>query len=228
MKVALTQSVGRLVGLEQALKARGYEVVRSPLIRTEPLLSAAVRERAAALLACPWLLFTSPAAVEAWQALALPLHGVMPRLGAVGAKTAQVIEGCGSELTLIGKPATAEGLAEVFLESPLAASPVGLPRGDRALPTLPVLLEKMGFVVRPVVIYRTRLLPWAASEVQAVILASPSAVEALPEEVGVSAALIAIGPSTGAAIRELGWRCVQAARPDTESVLAALERSVTA
>ncbi|MBS3934199.1 MAG: uroporphyrinogen-III synthase [Truepera sp.] len=223
MKVVLTQSVGRLVGLEQALTARGYEVVRSPLIRTEPLLSAAVRERAAALLACPWLLFTSPAGVEAWRALALPLHGAMPRLGAVGAKTAKVIEGYGGEVKLIGQPATAEGLAEAFLESPLAAAPVGLPRGDRALPTLPVLLEKMGFAVRPVVVYRTRLLPWAASEVQAVILASPSAVEALPEEVGVSATLIAIGPSTGAAIRELGWPYVQAARPEVTAVLAALE-----
>lgn len=223
MKVALTQSVGRLMGLEPALTARGYEVVRSPLIRTEPLLSAAVRERAAALLACPWLLFTSPAGVESWRALKLPLEGLRARLGAVGAKTAKVIAGCGGELALIGEPATAEGLAEAFLESPLAASPVGLPRGDRALPTLPVLLEKMGFAVRPVVIYRTRLLPWVAGEVQAVILASPSAVEALPEEVGVSATLIAIGPSTGAAIRELGWRCVQAARPEATAVLAALE-----
>ena len=66
MRVALTQSEGRLGGLERALQERGFDVLRVPLIQTEPLLTPAVREAARALIGLPWLLFTSPAGVEAW------------------------------------------------------------------------------------------------------------------------------------------------------------------
>lgn len=223
MRVALTQSEGRLVGLAEALVAKGYQVVRNPLIRVEPILSDTARVQAAALLTCPWLLFTSSAAVLAWRALSLPLQGTRAHLGAVGARTAQLIADAAGKVALIAKPATAEGLAQAFLESPLAASPVGLPRGDRALPTLPTRLEKRGFATRQAVVYRTRLLPWRAGNVQAVILASPSAVEALPDQVGAKAALIAVGPTTAEAIHKRGWRCMQAIQPDIAAILTTLE-----
>ena len=221
LKVALTQSPGKLAGLEAGLLERGFEVVRSPLIKTEPLLTEAVRKRAEDLLACPWLLFTSPSGVEAWGALELGFGRA--RLGAVGAKTAAALESLGGTVSLVGEPQTSLGLAEAFLQSACARAPVGLPRGDRALPTLQDALEKNGLETRPLVVYRTVTNAFSADDVDVVVLSSPSAVEALPRGVGARAVLVALGPSTGAAIEEYGWSYVQAERPDADAVIDALE-----
>ena len=221
LRVALTQSPGKLAGLEAGLLGRGFEVVRSPLIKTEPLLTEAVRKRAEDLLACPWLLFTSPSGVEAWGALELGFSGA--RLGAVGAKTAAALEGLGGSVSLVGEPQTSFGLAEAFLQNANAAAPVGLPRGDRALPTLQDALEKNGLETRPLVVYRTVTCGFTVDDMDVVVLSSPSAVEALPRTVGARAKLVALGPSTGAAIAEYGWSYVQAERPDADAVIEALE-----
>ena len=221
IRVALTQSEGKLVGLDEALRARGFEVVRSPLIKTEPILTDEVRRRAQALLDCPWLLFTSPSGVEAWGALELPFDRNYS--GTVGQKTAAAVERLGGKVALVGEPQNAAGLAEAFLQMSNAAAPVGLPRGDRALPTLQIELENNGFETCPLVVYRTSQLSWTADEVDVVVLSSPSAVEALPSEVGKTARLIALGPSTGAAIVEVGWSYVQAESPDVEAILKGLE-----
>lgn len=214
-------------GLEERLAARGYTVVRSPLIETRPLLSSQTRDRARELLDGPWILFTSPAGVEAWRRLGLPFRGVRTRIGVVGAKTAAIVKRYGGEVALVGEPQNAEGLAEVFAASPRASGPVGLPRGDRALPTLEERLTAHGFEARPVVVYQTVTRLWGGGEVDAVVLSSPSAAEALPKEIGSQARLVALGPSTGAAIAERGWRYAQAERPDAEALVEALERLVT-
>ena len=221
VRVALTQSEGKLVGLEEGLLERGYEVVRQPLIETTPLLSEDVKGRARKLLECPWLLFTSPSAVEAWNALGLPFTQNL--IGAVGQKTAAAIEARGGSVHLVGEPQTSAGLADAFLQSAKAAGPVGLPRGNRALPTLQDTLETNGFETYPLVIYQTVEQLWNANDVDVVVLSSPSAVEALPNEVGKHAKLIALGPSTGAEINAYGWRYEQAKRPDSEAVLDLLE-----
>lgn len=223
MRVVLTQSEGRLEALERELAARGFEVLRCPLIGITPLDTPEVRAQAAALLELPWLLFASRSAVEAWQRLELPLGG--PRLGAVGHRTARALDRAGGYVYLTGQPATAAGLAQAFLRHPQACGPVGLPRGERGLSTLQDTLERHGFAARPLVLYRTALRPWTlAGEVDAVVLASPSAVEALPEEVGWRATLVALGPTTGAAIAGRGWTYRQAARPDAGALVAALTR----
>ena len=96
---------------------------------------------------------------------------------------------------------------------------VGLPRGNRSLKTLQERLGAHGVETSAVTIYETRTCDWRAGEVDAVILASPSAAEALPDEVGKHAKLISIGPSTSRAVERRGWRCVQAETPSTEAVL---------
>lgn len=227
MRIALTQSEGRLEGLEQALMKRGHEVVRSPLIETRPLLSNEVRDKARELLECPWVLFTSPAGVEAWHALNMPFRGTNIRVGVVGEKTGDIVKKYGGKVRLIGNPSTAKGLAETFLETrkaPKSDGAIGLPQGNRALPTLQDALEANGYQTHPVVIYETLMLDWQADEVEVVVLSSPSAVEALPQEVGQQAKLVALGPSTGAAIAEYGWPYTQAKRSDADAVLAAIER----
>ena len=235
MRVALTQSEGRLEGLEHALQACGFDVVRVPLIQTAPLLTPAVREAARALIGLPWLLFTSPAGVEAWETLGLPLENFSlngSRLGAVGDKTARAIKTCGGEVSLVGEPQNAAGLAAVFLESG-GEGPVGLPQGNRALPTLRDTLVRHGFETYPVVVYETAGLEWAdvkgdVKGVDVVVLSSPSAVEGLPDEVGARARLVTLGPSTADAVTARGWRAECAERPDAAAVIEVIERLVEA
>ena len=234
MRVALTQSEGRLEGLEHALQERGFDVLRVPLIQTEPLLTPAVREAARALIGLPWLLFTSPAGVGAWEALGLSLDNSSlngSRLGAVGDKTARALTACGGEVSLVGEPQNAAGLAEVFLESG-GEGPVGLPQGNRALPTLRDTLVRHGFETYPVVIYQTMGLEWCGSngvdtsDIDVVVLSSPSAVAGLPDEVGARARFVTLGPSTADAVAARGWRAECAERPDAAVVLEVIERLV--
>ena len=226
MRIALTHSEGRLAELADALTSRGHEVVRQPLIRTEPLTSEEVRGRAEGLLTCDWLLFTSPNAVEAWHALGLPFRDIGPRIGVVGEKTARAVCTYGGEVSLVGKLQNAEGLAETFLGQEVSGN-VGLPRGNRSLGTLQERLEAHNIQTFPVTVYETVTCTWQSEqEVDTVVLASPSAAEALPEEVGKRAKLISLGPSTSAAISKRGWRYVQADAPSAEAVVRLFEEEV--
>jgi uroporphyrinogen-III synthase len=224
--VVLTHARGRLEELEAALRRRGDEVVRAPLIETVPCADGATRAAARRLLTLPWLLFPSRSAVEAWSALGLPLPGAPhgPELGAVGGATAAALAAAGARATLIGEPATAEGLVRAFLARRDAAGPVGLPRGDRARKTLQERLEAAGVEAVPVTLYRTETRPWrGGAEADAVVVASPSAAEGLPEDVAGRAALVALGPTTGAALHARGFSPWIAARPDAQAVLDRLD-----
>ncbi|HEX7021386.1 MAG TPA: uroporphyrinogen-III synthase, partial [Trueperaceae bacterium] len=167
------------------------------------------------------LLFPSPAAVAAWAALGLRWDGA--HIGAVGTKTATALAEQGAVVTLVGEPQTAAGLAAAFVRHPAAAGPVGLPRGDRALPDLPDELRHAGYEVRPAVVYSSRTLPWQGGDVEAVVLASPSAVAALPATIGKRAKLVALGPTTARAVTEAGWSCIRARTPEAPAVVAAIE-----
>jgi uroporphyrinogen-III synthase len=221
-RVVLTQSPGRLDGLDALLAARGYEVVRRPLVETVPRTDARTRASAASLAALPWLLLTSRSTVEALAALAVDLAG--PRLGAVGPATAGAAEAAGGKVELTAVPSNAEGLAHAFLGHPEARGPVGLPRGNRALSTLEEMLGEAGIATRPLVVYDTRTRDWRDGAFDAVVLASPSAVEALPEAAARAGRLVTLGSTTSAAARARGWSCEEAALPTAEETLAALER----
>jgi len=264
MKIVLTHAPGRFEGLDVGLRRRGHTVVHAPLIATLPRTGEEVRAAAQALLALPWLLFTSRSAVEAWSALEVGWQapgeppGGAPRVGAVGRKTASALRAAGVEPALVAERASrAAGLADVFVQHPAAASPVGLPQGDRALPTLRRALERAGFEARPLVLYETVTQPWpgdatldgaagsdpsagdpsagdpsagdgatsdpAAHGAQLVVLASPSAADALPAEVARHATLVAIGPTTAAALERRGLSPRQARAPSVGGVLEEVE-----
>lgn len=225
-RVVLTHSDGRLEGLARGLAARGWDVVRHPLIATEPRHDATTREQAAALLELPWVLFTSRSAVEAWQTLELRFAG--PRFGAVGEKTAKTLAAAGAEVSLIAQPATAQGLAATFTSRRDAAGPVGLPQGNQARPTLRAALQRAGFAVQAVTVYDTRARPWTVEDrVDAVVLASPSAVRSLPDPVAQRARLVTLGPTTSRAVRERGFRAAEATTPSVEAVLDVLTPAAT-
>lgn len=228
MKVALTYGADRFEGLVDALSSAGHETVSAPLVAVKPRDACLYHRAAAALLELPWLLFPSRSTVEAWTSLGLPLgHGGRPLLGAVGPGTAAALSSAGGTVDLVAEPSTAAHLADAFFADPRAEGPVGLPHGDRALPTLRRALEQGGVEVRPLVVYDTVALPWDQSleGANALVLASPSAVAQVPVNVGGSVCLIAVGPTTAAAIERRGWRCVEAASPTVAGVIEAITRA---
>lgn len=236
----LTQSYGRLEGLQTLLEQRGYEVIREPLIETQPLLDDKTKLEAKKLLQCAWILFTSRTSVEVWQQLDIPFgfskgpskglpirytQGkqplVTPRVAAIGKKTAEDLKNISANIELVADMQNAENFAEMFLNHPEARSPVGLPQGDRALDILQKKLKQCSFEVWPVVIYKTVLRPQRFRDVDVIVLASPSAVEALTD-IG-KAQLVAIGETTLKAVEVKGWKAIKSESPETEAILRAIE-----
>ena len=219
VKILLTHSEGRLEGLAQELRVRGFEVTHEPLVATEFLPAKEALAAAEKLCGVDWLLFTSRTTVQAWAALALPLNTC--KIGAVGQKTADEVEKSGGSVSLVAEPANAEGFLRLFLAHVSSPSRIGLPCGEQALPTLSAGLGNAGFTVEKAVLYRTTAQPATQLDAGLVVLASPSAVAALPETLG-RAQLVALGPSTCQAVRERGWRAYEARTPDTKGVVQAV------
>lgn len=218
MKVALTQSAGRLAELEPMLKERGFEVCRFPLVETSTIENADLQP----LFSCPWWLFTSVAAVKALVGLKADFSN--RRLGAVGGATAKALQEAGGKLGLVSPRADAASLAEAFIARG-EAGPVGLPQGDRALPTLADALACAGYPVVKVTVYRTTSGPWPQGVLPNItVLTSPSAVEALPQEVAERSSLVALGPSTAGALRARGLPHQVANEASVEGVLQAIEQ----
>ena len=179
------------------------------------------------MLGCQWILFSSSTAIESWQSLGLPFSATevnpsFPRLGAVGQKTAQRIKKFGGRVDVVGEPQNAAGLAKVFLENYADAASVALPQGNRGLNTLQVALEQRGIITKPLTIYQTLRKTWQAGEVDVVVIASPSAVEALPKHIAADATLVALGQTTYQILKERGWKGICAQEPTSEAVLKVL------
>ncbi len=221
MKVAITASSGRLADLEGRLRSAGHEPVRTPLIAVRPRLDDATLTAARAVAELRWRLFPSRSAVEAWTALGLGFADDV-RLAAVGPATADALRAAGGDVSVVAQPATALGLADGVLahpDAPAAGEGVALIQGDGARPALARALTAAGVVPRPVVVYERCGLGWRLDEpVDAVVVASPSAVAALPARVGASSLIVAIGPTTAAAARRRGWRVRLAAAPTAAAV----------
>src|SRR5690606_38022387 len=117
-----------------ALKRRGHEVYRWPLVATERVNPQALDTARSALRDCRWLLFTSPAAVGAYLSeAASPKAGIAGEviIGAVGPGTAAALAAAGVTPAIVAD-GTAASLAAAYLAHPRAGGVVGLPCGDLA------------------------------------------------------------------------------------------------
>ncbi|MDR9392385.1 MAG: uroporphyrinogen-III synthase, partial [Trueperaceae bacterium] len=196
--------------------------VRVPLVDTTPLDDPAA---ARALRDLAWRLYPSRSAVEAWTRQGVGFQD-RARVAAVGPGTAAALRAAGADVAFTPTRATGEALAKELLAAPHGprrGDVVGLVRGDRGRADVKGILQRAGVVVRTATLYATHARAWPDDvRADAVVLASPSAVAALPDAVARAATLVAIGPTTAAALRDRGLAAREAAEPTEAGVVEAL------
>ncbi len=238
-RLLVTRASEQSSELRARLEAAGAEVVELPTIQILPVEDAVALDTALGRVhEYGWVVFTSPNGVR--QALARPKarDAAWPRIAAVGQATASAL--AEARLCADFTPSAPTGRS---LGAELPVGPgerVLLFRSDVARPELPAALRARGAVVDEVVAYRTtprtEPAPDVAAElragrVDAILLASPSAVRGLVAAVGGdpelyrATSLIAIGPTTAAAIREMGLPLAATADdPSPRGLVAVLTR----
>jgi len=235
-RVLVTRASEQSSELRARLEAAGAEVVELPTIAIQPAEDLVALDAALGRVhEYGWVVFTSPNGVR--QALARPKarDATWPRIAAVGQATASALAEAGLRAAFMPSAPNGRTLAAELLVG--MGERILLVRSDIARPELPDALRARGATVDEVVAYRTmprsEPAPEVAAElrsgrVDAVLLASPSAVRGLVAAVGGdpelyrATSLIAIGPTTAAAIRELGLPLAATATDPSPSGLVAV------
>ena len=226
-RVLVTRARAASGTLCSRLEALGATVVELPALALEPPpdcapLDAALRR----LSGYDWIAFTSRNAVRAvFDRLGTlgvpdPFPGHL-RVAAVGPSTAAELEARGVVAHCVPGEATGASLAAAMAATGIKEAHVLLPLGNLARPELRRGLEAAGAQVDEVVAYHTvrprdanpsALETLRRGEIDLVALASPSAARNLVEILGADlsplhrAKLACIGPTTAAAVAELGLK----------------------
>lgn len=227
--VLLTRAPEDDQALAEILRGRGHRVFALPCVRTAPLADddGALGDELAALTADDLLVVTSRAGARA-VADALAGRTCAAPIVAFGTATAGVLAERGlAPRTLAAM--TGADLGEVLA---LPAGAVVLARSDHALGDLPAILRRRGAAVRELTVYRT--VPSAtgdsariataleAGEIDAAVVSSPTAVDALVAALGVPALArvlcVALGPTTARHATQAGLRARAADAPTARAV----------
>lgn len=226
--------------LADALAAAGARVVALAAIEIAAPDDggAALADAARAVSGYQWVAFSSANAVERFCAQLRDVRAFgRAHVAAVGEATADALRRHGVEPDLVPARASAEGLVDAFPLAQVPGAAVLFPAAADARPTLPQGLVAKGWRVDQVAAYRTvaRGAPppgaaAAAAGADAVVFASPSALEAYQSwrsEDGapfpVPPLVVCIGPVTAAAARAAGLVVgAEAARPSPEALVDAL------
>ncbi len=219
--LVVTRAGSQAATLSGALVEAGADVVELPVIAiADPSDGgAALREAVAGVADYGWAVVTSPNGSER---LALALgprdhrEGSLPKLAAIGPRTAAPLVAAGYRVDLVPGRAVAEGLLEEF--PPGVGRRLLLVRAEVAREVLPAGLREAGWSVDVVVAYRNVAPEVAAGEVEraisadAVTFTSESTVNRYVEVAGgpVPRMAICIGPVTAAAARGEGFTVVEA------------------
>jgi uroporphyrinogen III methyltransferase/synthase len=205
MKIVVTRPEAQAGELVARLEALGHDVVRCPLIGIEPLGDEPIDASA-----YDWVVVTSAngAAELARRLVAPPRH-----LAAIGPRTAQALRERGLDPDLVPQAATQEGL---LAELPPGRLLLAAAEGARRL----LVHERDADFLA---LYRTvELVPAEPPDGDVAIVASPSAARALAAS-GAPLPVVAIGPVTAAAAREVGLAvAAEASTPDVDGLLGAL------
>lgn len=209
-RVAVTRAEGQADELAQRLEEIGCEPVVWPLIAIEPLGDEPIDPSG-----YDWVVVTSPnGAAELARRLTAP----PARLAAIGPGTAAALRARGHEPHLVPRESSQEALL-AELPRPAGRVLVAAAEGARRL-----LADELRADFLP--LYRTvELAPAETPELDLVLLASPSAARALARTPAREVPVVAIGPQTAGAARELGLAlAAEAESHDLDGLVASLER----
>ncbi|MFZ5469062.1 MAG: uroporphyrinogen-III synthase [Myxococcota bacterium] len=208
----------------------------SPPDDPRPLRSAAEQ-----LQRYAWVVFASPSAVQALVEAAREA-GTLTRLSqvklaAVGPATAKALRDHGLTVAKEAAVSTGEGLFEALQGELSATEEVLLPAAQEGRKELELALADVGVPVTRVAAYRSApaqvsealLQELSSSPPQVALFASPRTLEAFLELTGeagrgmlTAAKLVAIGPTTEAAMRSMGFLAAAVAeRPTPEALVEA-------
>jgi uroporphyrinogen-III synthase len=227
--VAVTRDEPPEGPLHHALRLQGARPVSCTILESRPPEDPAPLARAVAELASyAWMICASARAVAAILDLR---PGPLPRglrTAAVGAATARALAGAGADpLPVVATDSGSEALTRLLLTlDDWGSRRVLLPRARDGRRDLAERLRASGAVVDEVEAYQMLPRPdgaivedWNNAQPDAVVIASPQVAETLARVLGAEAlnhleAVVAIGPTTAAALSDLG---ITAAIPSTSS-----------
>jgi len=246
-KVLITRSRRGNEELASSLQAIGFEPVPIETIEFLPPEDwSSVDARLKRLREFDWLLFTSATGVEFFatrmRALSLPVPwSGNPEVAVVGEKTSSAVESMGVSVAFVPSAYLVRALVEQLPRG--RGTRLLMLRADIGDPEAVATLERAGFRVTDLAIYRTSLVAEgerganepALRGADAIVFASPSAVDAFSRMLGSGAAasglkkgLLAacIGPVTAKAAREHGFdRIVMPKTHTVESLVRELSRA---
>jgi uroporphyrinogen-III synthase len=230
LRVAVTRDEPEDGMLTRALREHGLDPVHCPVVAQAPASDPQPLARAAAMLEhYHWLVVASVRAVDAL--VAARGEGPIPaavRTAAVGRKTAARLRFHGAAEPLLPEHAGAQSLIEALQHADSwPGRIVLLPRAAEGGREIAESLQGFGAIVDEVIAYRTSAgapgeiaARWRAVAPEAAVVASPSAARSLVAAVGAPALraleLVAIGPTTAAALAELGLTARLPRSPDFE------------
>jgi uroporphyrinogen III methyltransferase/synthase len=236
-RVVVTRPAGQARELVQRLTALGAQVVELPLTRIETLVETAQIDAALNRIAAYDIIVVTSANGADCFADRLVASGTEPdertTIIAVGAATAAALRGRGVRVDRIPQRATGEAIVAELAHADLTGVRILLPRAREGRPELPAGLSRAGAIVDDVAFYDTVRCPVAPEAVQAalaaddIVLTAPSGVEAFAALVGDARnsrlRIVTIGPTTSAAVRDLGLTVsVESAEQSSDGLIAAI------
>jgi len=237
-RVAVTRDEDERGALTSALVTEGLVPVRCVVMEESPPVNpAALAAVAADLQAFDWIICSSARAVAARAA---PRPAAWPRgvrTAAVGARTAAALASVGADPEpVLGQSEGADALWAELATLEWAGRRVLVPTVPGGRRLLGESLRRAGAVVTEVEAYRMVPRPadriradWDAASPDAAVFGSPSAVNLLVAALGADAlaalaAIVAIGPTTAAALAAAGVPAEMAAQADFREAARTLAR----
>ncbi len=158
--ILVTRAEGQGEEGNRQLRHLGAHVLDIPVIEIQPPEDAApLADALSHLKLYDWILFTSANAVtrffDALFQSNRDARAIRARIGAIGTKTAAVLNTRGIVPDIIAEQAIAEGVVKAFENESLAGARVLLPRAAVGRDVIPVEFRKRGARVDVVPVYRT-------------------------------------------------------------------------
>jgi uroporphyrinogen III methyltransferase / synthase len=245
-KVVITRSRKGNAELAKSLEPLGFEPVPMDTIEFLPPKDwSGVDASLKRIGEFDWLLFTSATGVDFFAqrmsalSLAVPWRG-RPAVAAVGEKTAAALQRAGIKVEFVPSKYLTSALAEQLPRE--RGRRVLILRADAGNPEVVPALERRGFGVEDMAIYRTSPVSYGADQpielaldADAIVFASPSAVEAFIRRLDSTAPTltkrllaVCIGPVTADAARESGFERILTPKTQTiESAVLELRRAAS-